>query len=328
MKNDVYACPVGHIRVMENRLFGRAAVERMLEAQDEEAVLSVLCEYGYELDTEQSCEELFARAEVQPCFQVMEFAPEPELFYVFLYKNDSYNAKVLLKNEIMKRETPAHILSPYGTVEIKKMQKAFTNRDFRACPPAMAAVLTGITACLSGFEEVREIELALDRAYYEDCYLLADHAKVREAGGFVRSYMELNADLSNIRTALRLNAMKIEKKGSWFMPGTLTGDFLTKIQQSDDADIYAALAQAGYERVLENSDGVFCWSAIEKNCDDILLDFVRERRANAFGIEPLFGYILARQREIMIARMIVLGRRNGLPTETIRARIRQLSFVK
>ena len=44
----------------------------------------------------------------------------------------------------------------------------------------------------------------------------------------------------------------------------------------------------------------------------------------AFGISPLIAYILARETEIKAVRIILSGKHNNLPQETIRERLREM----
>ena len=58
--------------------------------------------------------------------------------------------------------------------------------------------------------------------------------------------------------------------------------------------------------------------------DDFLLSFVKASRWNPLGIEPIIGYLLAKENEIRLIRIIMVGKINNLPAETIRERLRDV----
>ena len=64
-------------------------------------------------------------------------------------------------------------------------------------------------------------------------------------------------------------------------------------------------------------------SAFEKWCDDEIIKYIQSAKMTAFGISPLIAYILAREMEIKAVRIILSGKHNNLPQETIRERLRE-----
>lgn len=338
MTGEAYAYPVGRIRVLETKLFNKSALERMIEAPDYQGVLSILGEYGYEISglpagerNIRAYEAVLADAEMQPCFTVRSFAPEPELFDLFFLKQDYYNAKVLLKGEWLGKEMSSK-LSPYGTIPVKSMIHAFSDRNFSVCPPELALSLRQLTEDAAPGRDVRKMEFLLDRSYYRDCFLLAEHAQVKASGHFVKRYLQISADLSNIKTVLRLKSMeaspesRIRLMQAALLPGTFSLDFLKSISEMNFMEIRERLADTPYAQIMNQAvtgENEIAWYALERNSDDYILQFVKKDQYNAFGIAPLFGYILARQREVMAARMIILGKINGLRPETVRMRIRE-----
>jgi V/A-type H+-transporting ATPase subunit C len=45
---------------------------------------------------------------------------------------------------------------------------------------------------------------------------------------------------------------------------------------------------------------------------------------NPFGIGPIAAYILARANEVKTVRIILAAKRNGLPEEMLRERVREM----
>ena len=64
-------------------------------------------------------------------------------------------------------------------------------------------------------------------------------------------------------------------------------------------------------------------SAFERWCDNLMIRRIRPQLHNAFGLGPLAAYILARENEIKSVRIVLSGKKNELPEESIRERVRE-----
>ena len=87
-------------------------------------------------------------------------------------------------------------------------------------------------------------------------------------------------------------------------------------------EVCGFLGQEGYgeaAEALQESD-----TAFERWCDNRVMQAIRPQRYQAFSAGPLVVYLLAREHEIRTVRMILNGRRNGLPDSVLRERIRDM----
>ena len=64
-------------------------------------------------------------------------------------------------------------------------------------------------------------------------------------------------------------------------------------------------------------------SAFERWCDNLLIRRIRPQLYNAFGLGPLAAYVLARESEIKSVRIVLSGKKNQLPEQSIRERVRE-----
>ena len=53
---------------------------------------------------------------------------------------------------------------------------------------------------------------------------------------------------------------------------------------------------------------------------------MKKAKTIPFGIEPIIGYIYAKENEIKLIRIIMVGQMNNVPKEVIRERLRD-SYV-
>ena len=65
-------------------------------------------------------------------------------------------------------------------------------------------------------------------------------------------------------------------------------------------------------------------SAFERWCDNRIIETIRPQLYNSFTIGPLVAYVIARENEIKTVRIILSGKQNELPDESIRERVREM----
>lgn len=66
--------------------------------------------------------------------------------------------------------------------------------------------------------------------------------------------------------------------------------------------------------------------ALEREIDNHLMEILKKAKFKAFGIEPLIGFMYAKEIENKILRLILTGKRMQVKTEAIKERLR-LSYV-
>ena len=80
----------------------------------------------------------------------------------------------------------------------------------------------------------------------------------------------------------------------------------------------------GYLAETKYGDGALALaesaSAFERWCDNQIMETIRPQLYNSFSLGPLVAYVLARENEIKTVRIILTGKRSGLPEEFIRGK--------
>ena len=64
-------------------------------------------------------------------------------------------------------------------------------------------------------------------------------------------------------------------------------------------------------------------SELEKISDNYLMELNKESKYVVFGPEPLFTYLVAKEREINAIRMIMVSKINNISSDKIRERLRE-----
>ena len=153
---------------------------------------------------------------------------------------------------------------------------------------------------------------------------------------FLRRLVGLQADLTNIKSFIRVRAAT-ETEGmkgrqlmaKVFVPGGgLDLDFFNS--QLDEslpafADRFARepwgqVVAAGVESFVDSGS----LTVYEKLADNYLINYVKKAGLISFGPEPLVAYLWAKENEIKLIRIVMVGKINGLPADEIKERLRDV----
>lgn len=326
---------VARIHALELKLLDNAKIERMVDAATPEEVLKVLAEsgdYGASMGDIQGpweYERLLADEKKRLVDLMEQLSPDPDLTDLFFIRNDIHNLKVLLKAHYLGRNYD-EFLSGAGRIETDRLKAALEEDAHRQLPAWLADAVEQVHLVSAESADPQRIEVILDRAMYR--HILEVCRKNRQK--FLLDFFREEIDLINIKSFFRVFKGDMESGffSRVFIPGGYVEekDFwkafeegmerLPEILYSTD---YSDLVQ---ETVTELSDG-HNLSNFEKKVDNRLLARIKSAsRYNFDGIEPVIGYIFAKEYEAKVVRIIMVGKLNGLEPGSIRERLRD-SYV-
>jgi len=156
-------------------------------------------------------------------------------------------------------------------------------------------------------------------------------AAVNDFGSpLLKEYFSWLTDLLNIKTYLRVKRTGRTKEvlERALLPGGEL-DMTKLVQLVEPIEVLIdRLMYSRYSQVVE--DGVQTYqktdtlTRFEKLADDFLLKSIKQSKYLTFGPEPLAGYLLAKENELKLIRIIMVGKINHLPTEEIKERLRDV----
>ncbi len=331
MFDSKYLYSVTRTRVLETRLLDRTKIERMVDVKNAEDVIKVLSETDYgtsisEMRDIYDYESILLKETVKTYAYIREVSPEPELTNIFLLKYDIHNLKVLLKSMLLGEEND-YLLMHIGTIPVTKLKEAVKERDFKSLHPRVAE---GVVDILNSFEsqpDPQYIDLILDKSLYNAMYEMAAKFK----NNFLREYLSNQIDLINIKSFVRIKAVGYGRdylSKVIIKNGNISLDFFDR-NFDEPVDILSdKLLSTKYHKVIE--EGLESYAAtktltrFEKLADDFIFEIAKRGKYIAFGIEPLVGYIMAKENEVKIIRIIMVGKINQIPNELIRERLRDV----
>lgn len=320
MAENQYIYAVARIRSKELSLLTASFIEQLLGAKSYDECIQLLEEKGWGGDEAGDAQGLFALEQQKTWQLIGELTGDLSAFDVFLYANDYHNLKAAIKEARMNTEFP-DIYIGQGTVDVKRIREAVRTREFADLPEAMRGPAREAYDVLLQTGDGQLCDIIIDRAALTAIYGAAG-ASGNEC---LRLYGELTVAAADIKTAVR--AARTGKNKAFLERALAPCDTLD-VGRLAQAAVEGLEAIASYLELTPYGEAVeelnHSPSAFERWCDNLLIRRIRPQRFNPFGIGPLAAYILARENEIKTVRIVLSGKLNHLPEESIRERVREM----
>jgi V/A-type H+/Na+-transporting ATPase subunit C len=329
IKDTDYLFSTARVRSVEKNMLSREKAEKMIDAKTIDDALKVLydCDYGSGKDpvAAKDFEVLLTEEHKKTYDFIMSIAPELNNFKMFLYTYDYHNLKVIMKSEFLGVDATDSLVNT-GTVDVKILKYAVKERDFSELTENMKKALIEVIDNFPKNKDPQVIDIVFDKYCYDEMLKFAEELNNK----FVTEYLRLLIDTINIKSFVRLRKMR----KSW--------DFYSKVF-IDGGKIPQNLFVKSYDEPLESfSEDLLAYgfkdlfligtdelketgkfTTLEKLCDNKLMEHIKTSKYISYGIEPLVGYLIAKENEIKSARIIMAGKLAGIPSELIRGRLRE-----
>ena len=205
-KDRDYLFLSSYIHARETRLLTAEDLERMVTAPSKIEVGRVLEEAGYEGIVGVSIRTLEQKlAENRLAFyrELETFAPDTDVLDIFRAKYDYHNAKAIIKS-LAQGKAHTGSLSELGRIPSKLMVEAIVREETDQLPEKMNLSIVQAKEKLLKTGNPQACDQILDNAYFSEITELADRTGSERARGYVR----LLADLTNLRTVVRVERQK------------------------------------------------------------------------------------------------------------------------
>ena len=321
MSDNLMAYEVARIRTAEMSLLTAQFLEQLIGAKSYGEAVRLLSDKGWgDGDQNIPLPTLLKNERARTWNFLGELTENTAEFDVFLLSNDYHNLKTAIKLAYTGMAGENYYLDE-GTVPLATIKQAVATRDPSLLPGNMGVLMTEATQTLAQTENGQLCDMMIDRAALEAIY---DAAK-KSTCEVIRHFGEITVAAANLKVAVRCGATG---KSADFIAGALaTCDSL------DNSDLTAAalkgvdaiaeyLGKTVYERGAEELRKSV--SAFERWCDNLLIQSIRGQRHNPFTMAPLAAYALAKENEIKSVRIVLSGKLNHFPEESIRERVREM----
>lgn len=255
--------------------------------------------------------------------QIGELAGDLSAFNVFRYANDFHNLKAAIKLAYSANEEAdtSRYFVQFGTVEVEKICKAANEHNFTLLPDDMAQAGRNAYEALAHTSSGQACDMVIDRA----ALLAIDKAGKKSESQLLRRYAQLTVDSANIKAAVRCCLMNKNREfieRAVAPAGTLDTARLIAAASENIEAIYHVLDATAYSGAVDALKTSL--AAFERWCDNQMIEMIRPQRSNYFTIEPLAAFILGRENEIRMVRLVLSAKINHLSDEKLRERLRDM----
>jgi V/A-type H+-transporting ATPase subunit C len=325
-RNSTYPFASARVKSMGNKSLTPERLARVMEAKDFEDAMRSLQEAGYgsSVSGKASFEKLIEN-ELHEADELLEFLSPSDVFVrIMKAEKDYHNLKVLIKLEMKGESTGTAELFP-GNISVDTLRRAVSESDYHELPAALADALSNIDKQFSAVPDVSYIGSELDQAYAKEISALV--AQMND--DLVTRYFKAYFDLSNIIAFMRVRVFygRESFENAFLEGGSIDKKkFMDAFELSDD-NVFTAIS-AEYARMLssaiEDYQHTKSLYMLEKAKDDYLLSIVKEQRHDMFGIGPLMGYYIGKQREAAAVRMVMTAKQGGIDADVVTKRLKEL----
>lgn len=333
-----YAYAVGKIRALENRLLSRFKLEQFLE-MSQNSVIQELENRGYERvkrdkepigglkNKELESFESMIDDHLNKVYKIIRnLSLEPSITDAFCILYDGHNLKVLIKKKYTQSKEQNRLLLERGLYEQEELKEMVEKNNFSSLPQKLRNVPHRAIEKYESSKNPQYIDFILD------CKFLEYFREQGKGNYFSNKIAEIKIDLINILTFLRLKVREqkvgvlnqalisggaIDKRKFLdnFFPSKTIEDFIRGIKSTP----YVKIVKEGYSEWKSSHSFGF----LEKLSDNFLINYIRKAKYISLGIEPLIGYLLAKENETKNLRIIFFGKYFNWEKKIIKERIRE-----
>lgn len=309
-KDTRYTYAIGRIRVLETRLLKKSIFERMADQVSYEDSLRVLSESSHyrqfvdSLKDEADFESIFVQELKQLYVLVSELSLDKEITDIFLLKYDLDNLRTLVETKLTGYGEQAEFIE-IGIFKIDILRECLNKNDFRILGEGIENFVLGM---LESKPPVRDLEIAFSKFYI----ILLKNALLRTKSPFLQHISRVMTDLINIKVLVRASRFLLKEnlEIDFLGGGYLGEDFLKALLSKEAPVLINKFSATAYneliEKLLKQKETIT--ETIDILTDDYLMNILKEAKFFNFGIEPLIGYIFAKEYEVRHLRKILTGK--------------------
>jgi len=318
--DNQYIYAVARIRSKELTLLDKPFLDQLLACKSYGDCLHLLADKGWGKSGDENAEQLLSLEREKTWDLMRELVEDMSIFDTFLYENDFHNLKAAIKQVYINQEVP-NIYISHGTIEPAILYKAAKEHDFSALPEHMKLCAEEAYEVQMHTGDSQLCDVIIDKATLETIYLMGKASK----NELFAEYAELKVAAANINIAIR--GFKTGKRIEFLERAlakceSLDIKKLMEAALNDEEAIYAYLETTVYAdavQAIKESPSTF-----ERWCDNLIIKHIKPQKYNSFTVSPLAAYILARENEIKSVRILLSGKLNNLPEDSIRERLREM----
>ncbi len=304
-------------------MLSSARLERMLAEPSFADACRIATESGYEDMSQMDVAGInaaLASFRARELAEISELAPDVSVLDLFRMKYGYHNAKVIVK-ALGDTEKDADLLSDAARFTPDQLLEVYrSDTGDGELPAVYAAAIREARTALARTGNPQIADFILDKAYFTE--QLREAKKSRKP--FITDFVRLQIDKSNLRSALRTLGMQRREElldYALIEGGTVSLEELRASMETKE-DLQRLYAPTALGKAAAAAD----MTQFEKEADNAVRDYVLQSNFISFGQEVVVEYLSALENEITSLRIILTGKRMGIPEAKLRERLRE-SYV-
>ena len=314
---------IARLRVIEKRLLSKEFIGRLLSAHSYEECLRMLQEAGWgQAEEGQGDEiELMTRAKLGETYSLVEeLMPKRfmEVCEVFRMRHDLTNIKLLYKLRLLGAELEGARLDEGGVLDGEKLRASIKRGDYSMLPKELKNALEELDVSTYHGADPQQVSCRIDSAFME----YAQGVK----SPFVREYFGALADFTNVIAVLRRLPESCLLPGGEYSKEELASfaEALENSPETAQGALKSPLETSALKERVRDAYGEYAktghTAAIERARDEYLMELASRNRSDIDSPAPIAAYMLAREREAEVIRLILTAKRSGIPASAIEER--------
>ena len=322
MSDTKYTYAVAQIRAMELGLLNQGDIDQLIGCKTDVQCLQMLQEKGWGgSDIPLDAEAMLACERQKAWCAVRDLVKEdPAVLDVLSLPDQFHNLKAAVK-QICTGQHCEEMFIPDCAIDGADMLEWLSRKEYDAFPANMRAAAQEAYETLLHTGDGQLCDVIVDRAALAAIWAAGQAA----SDEMIRDYAESTVAIANIRIAAR--CLKTGKSREFMLRamapcGAFTPEAMATAVLGGMQSFCEFLTGVGYgeagQALQQSASGFECW------CDNRMMDTIEPQKRNPFTVGPLVAYLLGRENEIKTVRIILTGKRNSLPEEQIRERVRKM----
>ncbi len=315
-------------RVYEKKLLDKGKLDKMIDAKDADEAFKILLDSEYTKSAEdvESVKdyELLLKNETARVFSLgAEMLHDKRILEILSLKYDYHNLKTMVKAKVSgKNLEDLFIYSSENNPE--KIRLQFESGQFTDTKSEFIKALRNAEEKYNENSDPQMIDVVIDRAYFKHLKEIADSLGIE----LFSDYVAASIDFFNVSSMLR--AMRMGKSQNFLEEvlvegGGISVGKLINLSREEFDRLATALKSEKIGSALVDSVEPYkesgSFSVVDNEKDIYLRKLNSNSRFISFGPEPIFAYLVAKEKEISVVRLILVGKLNNIPSTKLRERL-------
>ena len=319
--NEKYTYAVARVKSRELLLLNSQDVEGLLSCKSYKECLNFLSDRGWSIKEKTTDYQRILSWQADEMWEfINEVVKEKEGFNVLLYPIDFNNLKAAIKLFITDTENK-EIFSSGGSVSADLIWNCVREKRFDLLPERLETVAKNAFETLLHTKDPQACDAIIDAGLL--CAVKAEGNLSKTV--IIKDYAEAFVACADIKISVRGSYMgkKLEFfKGALAECDSLDVSRLAVAASNGISEVCEYLLITDYADAVESI--MMSISDFENWCNNKILELISDEKNDYFTVAPIIAYILNRQNEIKLVRIILASKLAGIDEELIRKRLGRL----